>query len=131
MLGAREDQVQHRPPGIGIDLDQLRAMLPDVEIVAHKYTPWAVAIARNLGCRPEDMLPILRLLHDTLDRGDSVSHTLPLLRRDEDRSGGEERRSLTQDRVVESGELGVGFQLAAQELRIQRAAVAAQVQALS
>ena len=109
-LCPRQHGVEHRPAGVGVDLDQPQVTLIQVKVVAEEDAQ------RPCGAQPGDgrrggqhLLPIGRQGHDRFDGLHDLRHALQLQRRHEHGLRGEKERATQSNHLGEArlAEFGV------------------------
>ena len=125
---AREHGVEERAAGVGVDLDQLRAVAAEVEVVAEKDAARAEVVVRDRRRQAATQSREGRRGDHLVDRGDHRLHVLELRAGEEDRRRREEMRPLAQDRVVDAHRERARLERAAKLRGVDGDAVAAAVQ---
>ena len=75
---------------VRVDLDQARAVRGQVEVVTEEYAAGGAGVPGDVGCPPEDGIPVGREGDDVLDRVDDCPHCRDMLMTDEDREIGQQ-----------------------------------------
>lgn len=89
LLGAGQRHVEQRSPGIGIDLDELRAIGSEMKIESQESSRRAGVEPGDRRGRAEDPLPITGQIHHAFHRSHDSRHAIELLRSNENGGGGE------------------------------------------
>ncbi len=118
----RQGVVEQGAAGVGVDLDQLRTVVAEVEVEAHERAPRAMIAlcdrrraAQRLGAEAGQG-------DDGVDGGDELGHGLQGGGGDEHRGGREQVRAAVGDVRREPEQGGLGFELTAQAFAVQTAA---------
>ncbi|MNQ80600.1 hypothetical protein D3C85_955870 [compost metagenome] len=130
-LGPGDHGVEHRPAGVGVDLDEAEATFFNMEIEAEEHPFGAAGIVagdgRSVG---QHHFAVGRQGHHRLDGLHHLGHALQLGWCDEDRVGGEQMRAALPDQLEQSRQAEGRFQRRAQLGAVQADAEAAVVERL-
>ena len=128
-LCPRQHRVEHRPAGVGVDLDQPEATLIQVKVVAEEHSE------RPSGAQPGDgwrcgqrLFPIGRQGHHRFDGPHHLCHALQLRRRDEYGLCCEEERTTQSNHFGKARLAEFGVQRSGQRILVEADAEARAVE---
>ena len=128
MLGRSEVQDQQSASGIAVDLDELRPMVCEMEVVAEEHPARSLVDATGFWRPLQHQVPVRLEGYSAFNRVDDLSHLLDLVASNKDRRRGKQVRVRLHEARISAGFAETGLEATAQRVFVESDAMAVAIQ---